>query len=289
MRAPESLPKERELWHYIRAVTAKLSEVLAALERLAPLRFAEPWDNVGLLLEPELVASAEPLASALLTIELTTEVVAEAEARGATLIVAYHPPIFKGLKRLRASEPSEAALLRCLSRKISVYSPHTALDAGPEGVNSWLLDAFGAGERAPCVAHPLDPRFGPGRKVTLARPITLSEALPRIKQQLGLTQLRVAASAAHAAGAPIRTIAACAGAGGSLFEKLPHFDLFLTGEMRHHDVRERALSGSSVVLSEHTHTERGFLPVLAARLALETAGAVTFHVSRCDRDPLALV
>lgn len=270
-------------------MTAKLSEVLAALERLAPLRYAEAWDNVGLLLEPVPVASAAPVSSALLTIELTGEVVAEAETLGATLIVAYHPPIFKGLKRLRAGDPAESCLLRCLAGGISIYSPHTALDAAPEGVNSWLLDAFGEGERAPCVPHPLDPRYGSGRALTLTRPLTLSEALPRIKQQLGVAQLRVAASAAHAAGTPIRTIAACAGAGGSVFEKLPHFDLFLTGEMRHHDVRERALAGSSVVLSEHTHTERGFLRVLAERLALETAGAVTFHVSRCDRDPLSLL
>ncbi len=270
-------------------MTAKLSEVLAALERLAPLRYAEPWDNVGLLLEPVPMASAAPVESALLTIELSDAVVSEAQTLEATLIIAYHPPIFKGLKRLRVSDPTERFLLRCLAAGISVYSPHTALDAAPEGVNAWLLDAFGAGERRPCVPHPVDARYGAGRALSLATPITLSEAVLRIKRQLGLTQLRVAASTEQAAGAPIRSIAACAGAGGSVFEKLPHFDLFLTGEMRHHDVRERVLSGSSVVLSEHTHTERGFLAVLAERLAIEAAGSVHFHVSRCDRDPLSLV
>ena len=50
-RATESLPKERDLWQYIRAVPVQLAEVLATLQRLAPLEFAEPWDNVGLLLE----------------------------------------------------------------------------------------------------------------------------------------------------------------------------------------------------------------------------------------------
>lgn len=283
----ESLPKVRDLWHYIRVVTVKLSEVLSALERLAPLRFAEPWDNVGLLLEPVPVAGAADVSSCLLTIELSEEVVAEAEELGASLIVSYHPPIFKGLKHLRASDAAEAPLLRCLARGITVYSPHTALDAAPDGVNSWLLDAFGPGERSPCFPHPLDARFGGGRALTLTSPITLTEAIACIKRQLGLSQLRVAASAPHAAGAPIRRIAACAGAGGSLFEKLPHFDLFFTGEMRHHDVRERALGGSSVVLSEHTHTERGFLKVLSERLALEVS--VNFHVSRCDHDPLSLV
>ena len=79
----------------------------------------------------------------------------------------------------------------------------------------------------------------------------------------------------------------CAGAGGSVFEKLSGYDLLVTGEMRYHDVRARALSSTSVVLCEHTHTERGFLPVLAERLSIATHRQVGFHVSRCDREALS--
>lgn len=285
----ESLPNERDFWHYNRAVTVSLSEVLAALERLAPLAFAEAWDNVGLLVEPTPVSQAAPLGSVLLTIELSDEVVAEAQSLGAGLIVAYHPPIFQGLKRLRSSIPSERAVVRCVAAGISVFSPHTALDAAPAGVNVWLTEAFGAGTRGPCVPSAQDPRFGQGRFVRLDQPISLSQAVQATKQQLGLTQLRVATAAAHAADAAlIRNIAVCAGAGGSLFEKLSGYDLYVTGEMRHHDVRARAESGSSVVLSEHTHTERGFLPTLANLLKAEAPAGVLFHVSQCDREPLSL-
>jgi dinuclear metal center YbgI/SA1388 family protein len=270
-------------------VTALLSEVLAVLQGLAPLEFAEPWDNVGLLLEPVPVADAPPLQHALLTIDLSDEVVNEAEALGAGLIVAYHPPIFQSLKRLRSSEPGERVVLRCAARGLTIFSPHTALDAAPDGVNTWLLDAFGAGERGPCLPHPLNGHFGAGRFVRLERPVSLAQAVERIKDHLGLGQVRVAAAAGHDTDAElIRSIAVCAGAGGSVFEKLAGFDLFVTGEMRHHDVRARALQGSSVVLSEHTHTERGFLPVLAERLRLGTGGRVIFHVSQCDREPLFL-
>lgn len=284
----ESLPKERDLWHYNRAVTAQLSEVLAVLERLAPLAFAEPWDNVGLLLEPVLVAQTPPLHSVLLTIDLSDEVVAEAERLGSKLVIAYHPPIFQGLKRLRRSQPSESVVLRCAAAGIAVFSPHTALDAAPGGVNDWLTEAFGAGERGPCVPNALEARYGQGRFVRLDEAVSLSDAIRALKRHLGLSQLRVSPADAHAADAPaIRSIAVCAGAGGALFEKLPHFDLLVTGEMRHHDVRARALAGGSVILSEHTHTERGFLPVLAERLRRATDGVI-FHVSQCDREPLSL-
>jgi dinuclear metal center YbgI/SA1388 family protein len=259
------------------------------LERLAPLAFAEPWDNVGLLLEPVPVRDAAPVASALLTIDLTDEVATEAEQLGASLIIAYHPPIFTGLKRLRSSQPGERALLRCAAQGTSIFSPHTALDAAPGGVNDWLLDAFGPGERAPLLPHAIDGRFGQGRSLRLAMPLTLTVALARIKRHLGLLQLRVATAAGHADGTrAIHSIAVCAGAGGGVFEKLSGFDLYVTGEMRHHDVLARVAHGSSVVLSEHTHTERGYLQVLSEWLRVGTGGAVTFHVSRCDREPLSL-
>jgi dinuclear metal center YbgI/SA1388 family protein len=216
-------------------------------------------------------------------------VVSEAEALGAKLIIAYHPPIFQGLKRLRSSKPSERVILRCAAREIAVFSPHTALDAAPDGVNDWLLNAFGAGERGPCIAHALDARFGQGRYLRLAEPVSLAAAVSSIKQHLGLPHVRVSPAPAHAAApAPIRSIAVCAGAGGSVFETLAGFDLYLSGEMRHHDVRARGLGGSSVVLCEHTNTERGFLPLFAQRLGHETPGT-SFHVSQCDREPLTIV
>lgn len=273
-------------------MVASLSEVLSALERVAPLSFAESWDNVGLLVEPTPLSAAPRVTHALLTIDVDDDVLSEAVSLGAQLLIAYHPPIFQGLKRLRSSAPAERVVVRALAAGLFVYSPHTALDAAPGGVNDWLLDAFGGAEleRAPCLPHASDPRFGAGRGARLTTPCTLADALTRLKAQLGLPRLRVAAAAEHTSGAAlVRSVAVCAGAGGSVFEKLSGFDLFVTGEMRHHDVRARVQSGSSVVLSEHTHTERGYLPILAQRLTQETTGAVTFHVSSCDREPLSWV
>jgi dinuclear metal center YbgI/SA1388 family protein len=271
-------------------VTAPLSDVLAAIQQLAPLELAEPWDNVGLLVEPTPVASAAALTHAVLTIDLSDEVVAEAEALGAGLIIAYHPPIFQGLKRLRASHPAERGILRCVERGIAIFSPHTALDAAPEGVNDWLLDAFTLSERGPCAPHPADARYGLGRGGRLVEPLALADAVTLIKSHLGLSLLRVSPATAHVGAAKvIHRVAVCAGAGGSVFEKLSGFDLFLTGEMRHHDVRARAQSGTSVVLCDHTNTERGYLRILAQKLARMTYDSVSFHVSQCDRDPLSIV
>ena len=70
----------------------------------------------------------------MLTIDLTEAVMNEVRNnRDIGVIIAYHPPIFRALKRFTASDPLQARLLECISRGISIYSPHTALDATKGG------------------------------------------------------------------------------------------------------------------------------------------------------------
>jgi dinuclear metal center YbgI/SA1388 family protein len=370
-----------------------LAEVLALLERLAPLDLAEDWDNVGLLLEPS-GAAMRPIARAFLCIDLGESVLAEAIERNADFIVAYHPPLFKGLKRLRASSADERVILRALEAKLPIYSPHTALDAAQNGVNDWLARAVGTGTHSALAPHtnlrgecklvvftprshvaqlrsalstelgagqignysecayelegkgsffgndsaapavgergrlefvdevrlemrcdsralkdlarvitahhpyeepawdvyplatPTRANVGAGRLLELATPISLPEAIARLKQALGVATLRVASSGRQDAGAPIQRVAVCAGAGGSVFEPVHGVDLFVTGELRHHDVLSKVRSGASVILSEHSHTERGFLPEFARSMSELAQGALEVLVSTRDADPL---
>jgi dinuclear metal center YbgI/SA1388 family protein len=268
-----------------------LRDVLAELERLAPLHLAESWDNVGLLLEPRSLDTA--CARVLLTIDLTRAVLEEARTFGADLVVAYHPVLFGGVKRLRRSVPAEELLLSALSAEITVYSPHTALDAVAGGMTDWLAAALGPGVRHVIVpassAGDLEvATSGQGRRVTLAQPLSLERAVANIKTHLGLSQLRLAAAARHQSGEEVRTLAVCPGAGGSVFERVGDVDLLLTGEMRHHDVLARVARGTSVVLCDHSNSERGYLPVWAADVAARLAG-VEVRVAQTDRDPLEIL
>jgi dinuclear metal center YbgI/SA1388 family protein len=261
-----------------------LSEILELLETLAPLALAEDWDNVGLLVEP---ARDCQVSRVLLTVDLTEPVLSEAIEGGAELVIAYHPPIFRGLKRLTRRVASERIPMDALRAGIAVYSPHTALDAATGGINDWLAGLLGPGRRRPIVPHPRVEQVGAGRIVQLDEPMPLVEALGYIKSGLSLPSLRVAAAHRHQEGEPIETFAVCAGAGGSVFEKLPFADLWLTGEMRHHDVLARVAEGQTVVLTDHTNTERGFLPKLAACLR-ENFTDVAVRVSSRDADPLVI-
>ncbi len=116
----------------------KLQSVLDALEQIAPMRHAESWDNVGLLAGDP----AQNVSKAILTIDYTPAVAAEAEREGCDVVVAYHPPIFEAVKRVTASGPTRL-VFDAIRRGVAIYSPHTALDVADGGTNDMLADAIG--------------------------------------------------------------------------------------------------------------------------------------------------
>ncbi|KAJ4347069.1 uncharacterized protein N0V89_011004 [Didymosphaeria variabile] len=115
--------------------------VVRAMKKLYPQALADnSWDNTGLLLEAPFVPSRRQSNNVLLTIDLTKAVADEAIELNSSIIVAYHPIIFRGLKSITLANSQQQTLLRLASHGISVYSPHTAVDAAPGGLGDWLAD-----------------------------------------------------------------------------------------------------------------------------------------------------
>ncbi|KAF1834292.1 NGG1p interacting factor 3 [Decorospora gaudefroyi] len=115
--------------------------VVRAMQKLYPRELADnSWDNTGLLLEAPFVPSRRQSNTALLTIDLTKAVADEAITLKSSIVIAYHPIIFRGLKTLTLANSQQQSLLRLASHGISVYSPHTAVDAAPGGLGDWLAD-----------------------------------------------------------------------------------------------------------------------------------------------------
>ena len=119
-----------------------LKSIVSKLEEIAPSKFAETWDNVGLLVEPK---QTELISRVLLTNDLTEQVLEDAvnlPGDKIGLIISYHPPIFRPMKRIIQNSAKERILLRAVQASIAVYSPHTALDPM---INDWLLSGLGEG------------------------------------------------------------------------------------------------------------------------------------------------
>ncbi|XP_036175524.1 NIF3-like protein 1 isoform X2 [Myotis myotis] len=130
-----------------------LKALLSSLNDFASLSFAESWDNVGLLVEPSPPHTVNTL---FLTNDLTEEVMEEALRKKADFILSYHPPIFRPIKRITWKTWKERLVIRALENRIAIYSPHTAYDAAPQGVNNWLAKGLGV-----CTSRPIHPSKAP--------------------------------------------------------------------------------------------------------------------------------
>ncbi len=118
------------------------------LEPLAPAHLAESWDKVGL----HVGDGDQRIRRAMLCIDLTEPVLAEAVRKRVNLVIAYHPPIFSPLERLTGDTWKERVIAECIRRRIALYSPHTALDSVQGGLNDWLCEGIGRGTPKPIIA-----------------------------------------------------------------------------------------------------------------------------------------
>ncbi|HUH29529.1 Nif3-like dinuclear metal center hexameric protein [Gelidibacter sp.] len=116
-----------------------IQNVINHLEELAPLAYAEDFDNVGLLVGDK----NEPLTGVLITLDTLESVVDEAITNNCNLIVSFHPIIFKGLKKLNGANYVERAVLKAIKHDIAIYAIHTALDNSLQGVNDIICNTLG--------------------------------------------------------------------------------------------------------------------------------------------------
>ncbi|KAI5920526.1 GTP cyclohydrolase 1 type 2/Nif3 [Camillea tinctor] len=285
--------------------------VVKAMQTLFPEELADSaWDNTGLLLEEAPSFASKPESglppTVLLTNDLTADVVSEALEEGAKMIVCYHPVIFRPLKSLTTKDPMQTQLLRLIAAGISVYCPHTAMDAASGGLNDWLCDILLAGDAqvqrtvVQPISRPLPNGHqgtGYGRTVELANGITLNTLLKRLSAGIGDQRHIMVASPPsvkdYVENQNITKIAVCAGSGADIL-KNTDAHVLVTGEMAHHYALRHTQLGQTVVTVFHSNSERKYLeqrlkPMLEVELETTKYGNVRVLVSKADHDPFEIV
>lgn len=117
----------------------KISEIIQTLEEIAPPALQEDYDNTGLL-----TGSRDWECSGIIVcLDSTEEVIAEAKATGANLVIAHHPIIFQGLKQLTGRNHIERTVIAAIKNDIAVYAIHTNLDNVLKGVNGKMASKLG--------------------------------------------------------------------------------------------------------------------------------------------------
>lgn len=288
--------------------TPVLGEIVNALQKIAPVELGASWDNVGLLVD-HVDGESAPVSRVLLTNDLTARVLEEAIREQVQLIITYHPTPFRPVKKITRETFVGKLILQCVTHGIAVYSPHTASDSSVGGVNDWLASGLGKGQCTPLQPTELleHEGAGEGRYLKLATKTSLAQMISRVKTHLKLEFVRVAVAfdqlgETRADKLPlddveISNIGLCAGSGSSVLKGCDA-DLWLTGELSHHDILAANAAGTNVIITDHTNSERGYLPEFGAKLEdvlnqmrNDDQGEVEFEiiVSEVDCDPLHVI
>ena len=114
----------------------KIKDITKIIEDFAPLGLQESYDNAGLIIGN----SNSNATGALLTIDITEEVVDEAIEKGYNLIISHHPIIFGGLKKITGRNYVERIVIKAIKNDIAIYSAHTNIDNVKNGVNGKICE-----------------------------------------------------------------------------------------------------------------------------------------------------
>lgn len=229
----------------------KIKDIMSFFEEFAPLDTAMDFDNSGLL-----VGSADTeISDVLLALDITPEVVLEAERLGCQLIISHHPVIFHPIKRIdTTSVPYMLA-----ARNISALCMHTNLDLSVDfGVNLCLAEAIGAKNTRLCEV---------GECLFLGEleeELSMEKFAENVKISLGCNGLRYSDC-----GKKVKKIAVSSGAGGSnVYDaKSVGADVLVTGEIRHHEINDAFFMGLAVVDAGHFKTEDIVISPLCRKLS----------------------
>ncbi|MXN91568.1 Nif3-like dinuclear metal center hexameric protein [Flavobacterium sp. Sd200] len=117
----------------------KIKDIISVLETMAPIAYAEDFDNVGLL-----TGNAETNVTGVLVCHDALEtVINEAIQQQCNLVVCFHPILFSGLKKITGKNYVERAIIKAIKNDVAIYAVHTALDNHKQGVNKIFCDALG--------------------------------------------------------------------------------------------------------------------------------------------------
>lgn len=208
----------------------KIKDIAEVIERYAPLRLQESYDNAGLIVgRPE-----DEVHKALLAVDVTEEVLDEAEQTGCDLIITHHPIVFHALKRFNSASYVERCVERAIRRGIALYACHTNLDSALGGMSWRLAEMLGVEElRVLQPTDPADGRVGFGVVGELPQSMSVRDFMHRIQERLSVQVIRHSELVRE----QVRRVAVCTGAGASLLgeARRAQADVYVTSDLKYND------------------------------------------------------
>lgn len=258
-----------------------VKDIARAIEDFAPVSLQESYDNAGM----QVGNPAAEVSAVLLCLDVTEEIIAEAERRECNMIVSHHPLIFRGLKKITGATVTQRLVTQAIKKDISIYSAHTNLDSVWNGVSHEIAARLQIKD-----IKVLEPQAGSDKAglgvVGNIKPIPKIEFLRKIKDTFNVQALRYSA---QSPGLVIRRVAVCGGAGASLIEAAirEKADILVTGDVKYHDFTSY---GSDIIIADIGHYESELCAHdILARVIASQFPDLTIYFSDTESNPINIL
>lgn len=255
----------------------RCEEIIEKLEQIAPVKYAEGWDNVGFLAGRR----EKKIKTVFIALDATEEIIDEAIEVGADMILTHHPLIFKPVTRVNGDDFIGRRLVRLLQNDICYYAMHTNFDvvamaqaaADELGLTDTkvLSVTFDDGNKKEGIG-----RYGKGERI-----MSLAEWAAYVKEVFRLKYVNVYGDLEM----PVETVAVCPGSGKSVVKDAvaAGADVFITGDVDHHMGIDLAAQGVGVIDAGHYGLEKIFTPYMKDFLKKEIP-SIQIHMAE-EKNP----
>ncbi len=258
-----------------------IANIITHLENIAPPIYQENYDNAGLI-----VGNKEATCTGVITCLDTTEaVIEEAIEYGCNLVVAHHPIVFRGLKRLTGENYVERVVIKAIKNDIAIYAIHTNLDnVYAQGVNAKIAERLGLINTHILSPKPAfnDPLVGAGLFGELEESMSEMDFLRHLKTQMNTNCVKYTTLI----GQPIKKVALCGGAGSFLLPQAiaSGAQVFITGDYKHHEFFD---AENQIIIADIGHFEsEQFTIELLAHIIQEKFGTFAVRLTKINTNPV---
>ncbi len=231
----------------------KVKDIYDFLDSIAPFKSAMDFDNCGILIGD----SDHEVKSAVISLDITSEVCDEAHDLGANLIISHHPIIFKPIKNISFKNIAS----KMIKNEINAICAHTNLDMAKFGVNFHLASSLGISNLSPLCMEKESPLGFVGE---LKKDMDSNEFAIFVKEKLNCKGVRYTNIKTK-----IKKVGVCSGSGGNLVAEAykKGVDAFVTGEIKHSEILLANHLGITVVDAGHFKTENVIINPLKIMLS----------------------
>lgn len=229
----------------------KVRDITSVIEAFAPLSLQESYDNAGLIVG----RADDEVHKALLAVDVTEDVIAEAVEEECDMIITHHPIVFHPMKRFNSASQTERCVEEAIRRGIVLYAAHTNLDSTPQGM-SWRVAQILELQNIEVMQPTSDDGAGFGVVGELGEAVESTQFMRRVMELFDVKAMRHS----DIVKPEVSKVAICTGSGGSLIDtaRASGADIYLTADLKYNDFMRHE---NSIILADMGHFESEYCAI----------------------------